>query len=170
MAVKSDPILANIMPAMVQHAGIWEGTYRHVDADGIELDCHDARIVCEFPTSGDIAYVQHNLFRWPDGREDRAMLPGTFRDGKLWWDLPSFHGYAWETHDGIVMLNLTRRDEPGAHFVEVIVVGETGDYRSRTWHWFRQGRLYKRTLCEEVRVSRKVRADDAAFTPGAALL
>ncbi|WP_255454673.1 hypothetical protein [Parasphingopyxis sp. CP4] len=162
-------ILADSMPAMVKHAGVWEGTYRHVDTNGTEIDYHDARIVCEFPSSGDIAYVQHNLFRWADGQEQRAMLPGVYRDGKLWWDMPTFHGYAWETEDEILMLNLTRRDEPGANFVEIIVMGDIGDRRSRTWHWFKNGALYKRTLCEESRVSTAVHPDDPAFTPGTGL-
>ena len=31
-------ILAEAMPAMVKHAGVWEGTYRHVDTKGAEID------------------------------------------------------------------------------------------------------------------------------------
>ncbi|WP_299322188.1 hypothetical protein [Parasphingopyxis sp.] len=162
-------LLDDLMPAMVRHEGVWEGTYRHIDADGTLLDRHAARIVCEFPGSGEAAYIQHNLFRWDDGREHRARLPGVYRDDKLWWDMPTFHGYAWETEDDVLMLNLTRRDEPGAHFVEIIILGDGGDRRSRTWHWFKDGALYKRTLCEEQRVSTDVSVDDPAFTPGGAL-
>lgn len=165
MAETGDRILDGLMPAMLRHEGVWEGAYRHVDTDGAELDRHAARIVCEFPRTGSAAYIQHNLFTWDDGREHRARLPGVYRDGKLWWDMPDFHGYGWETDDDILLLNLTRRDEPGAHFVEIIVMGETGDRRSRTWHWFRNGALFKRTLCEEWRVSPEVSAGDPAFTP-----
>lgn len=162
-------ILDDLMPAMVRHEGVWAGVYRHIDPEGELLDRHDARIVCEFPGSGDAAYIQHNLFSWDDGREQRACLPAVYRDGKLWWDMSTFHGYAWETEDDVLMLNLTRRDEPGAHFVEIIVMGEHGDRRSRTWHWFKNGALYKRTFCEERRVATDVSTDDPAFTPGAAL-
>jgi len=162
-------ILDELMPAMVRHEGIWEGVYRHVDAEGVLLDCHETRIACEFPGSGDAAYIQHNLFTWDDGREYRARLPGVYRNGKLWWDTPAFHGYAWETEDDVLMLNLTRRDEPGANFIEIIVMGDGGQRRSRTWHWFKDGALYKRTLCEERRVAAEVGAGDPAFTPGATL-
>jgi hypothetical protein len=144
--------MTETMPGMLRHEGVWEGIYRHVDADAARLDEHRVRIRCEFPDDGDFAYVQHNRFTWDDGRDFRATLPGTLRDGRLWWDLPAFAGYAWETLDGVLLLNLTRKDEPGAHFVEMIVLGASGDHRSRTWQWFRDGRLYKRTLCDEWRV------------------
>jgi hypothetical protein len=148
----SKPLIADIMPAMLRHDGVWEGLYRHVDVDGNLLDMHRTRVRCEFPTEGPYAYVQYNHFMWDDGRESHATLPGVLRDGKLWWDLETFRGYSWETEDGILMLNLERKDEPGANFFEMITMGDTGQYRSRTWQWFKDGKLYKRTLCDEERV------------------
>lgn len=141
-----------VMPTMRAHAGVWEGVYRHLDADAVPVDTHRVRIACRFPDDGPHAYVQHNLFVWDDGREARSTLPGTLRGDRLWWDTPTFHGSAWETHDGILMLNLTRKDEPGASFFETIVMGAGGAHRARTWQWFRDGRLYRRTLCDEQRV------------------
>ncbi len=146
--------LAEAMPTILRHRGTWEGVYRHVDAEGALIDRHRTRIICEFPETGPYAYVQHNLFMWDDGREFQAELPGVFRDGRLWWDVPTFHGYAWETLDGVILLNLTRKDEPNANFFEMIVLGAGGEHRARTWQWFRDGRLFKRTLCDEWLVSR----------------
>jgi hypothetical protein len=140
------------MPGMLQHEGMWEGVYRHLDADGALVDTHRTRIVCEFPPDGPWAYVQHNHFTWDDGREVRAELPAVYRDGRLWWDVPTFSGSAWETHGGVLMLHLDRKDEPGAFFVEMITLAPGGARRARTWHWFREGALYRRTLCDEVRV------------------
>ena len=71
----------------------------------------------------------------------------------MWWDTETFHGSAWETHDGLVLLNLDRKDDPGARFFEIIMMGDTGEHRARTWHWFKDGQLYKRTLCNESRVT-----------------
>lgn len=154
---------AALMPAMRKHEGVWGGVYTHVDTQGTILDRHDTRIVCEFPKDGPVLYNQHNLFTWKDGTEVRNFLPGIYADGKLWWDTPTFHGYAWETHDDVIMLNLTRKDEPGAYFVETIILGGTGTHRSRTWHWFKDGALYKRTLCEEYRISAEVSKSDPAY-------
>ena len=143
----------NAMPSMLKHEGVWEGIYTHVNAKTEVIDKHKVSIRCEFPASGPYPYIQHNHFTWDDGREYRATLPGVFKDGRLWWDQETFHGSAWETRDGIILLNLTRKDEPGAHFFEMITMGDTGEHRSRTWQWFKDGRLFKRTLCDEWRIS-----------------
>jgi hypothetical protein len=146
------------MPTLLAHEGLWEGTYTHIDVNRNVLDTHKTRVRCEFPQYGPIVYRQHNHFIWEDGREAKAELPGEFRDGRLWWDLPTFSGSAWETHDGLILLSLNRKDEPGARFFEIIMMGEGGKSRSRTWHWFKDGALYKRTLCEETRVDEERRA------------
>ncbi len=157
MTNPDQPLLAEIMPEMCRHAGLWRGTYRHVDRDNQPLDQHEAQVECLFPTSGPYAYIQQNLFTWPDGREYRSVLNGVLRDGRLWWDNAMFHGCAWETHFGLILLNLDRKDEPGSNFYEVICLGQSGRDRARTWHWFKNGALYKRTLCDEVLVEARGR-------------
>ncbi len=44
-------LLAREMPALFAHEGLWDGTYRHVDADGTLIDQHRMRTRCEFPDS-----------------------------------------------------------------------------------------------------------------------
>lgn len=146
-------ILHGIMPAMLDHEGIWCGTYRHVDVNGAELDTHEAQIECIFPHEGRWAYIQQNLFTWSDGREYRATLHGELRAGKLWFDHETFSGTSWETDKGLILLDLDRKDDPGANFYEIICMGSSGVDRARTWHWFRDGRLFKRTLCDERKVA-----------------
>ncbi|MFC7293050.1 hypothetical protein [Hirschia litorea] len=140
------------MPTMAKHAGIWEGIYTHIDVDANVIDRHKTRVVCEFPTEGEHVYIQHNHFMWEDGREYKARLPGVYRDGRLWWDLDTFHGSSWETDEGLIMLDLDRKDDPGANFYEIIALGKTGQHRARTWHWFKDGKLFKRTLCDETKI------------------
>jgi hypothetical protein len=146
---KSRPLLADAMPLMLRHAGIWQGTYRHIEANGALLETHSARVECVFPTSGPYAYIQHNHFTWDDGREYRASLDAVLRDGKLWWDNDNFRGCGWESDFGLILLNLQRKDDTGANFYEMICMGDDGKHRSRTWHWFKNGKLFKRTLCDE---------------------
>jgi len=140
------------MPAMLDHEGTWEGIYTHVDRKANVLDKHDVRIRCEFPDAGDYVYIQHNHFMWADGRDYKVQLPGIYKDGRLWWDTDTFHGTAWQTKDNLILLNLTRKDDPGANFFEIITMGDTGQHRARTWHWFKDGQLFKRTLCDEWKV------------------
>ena len=148
----TESLLNGIMPGMLKHAGTWEGTYRHVDLENNIVDVHKSRVECIFPSEGDHAYIQKNLFQWDDGREYRATLNGILRDNKLWWDNENFDGCSWETEFGLILLNLNRKDDPGANFYEIICMGDSGVDRARTWHWFKDGKLFKRTLCDEVRV------------------
>ncbi len=150
--MNAKPLLADIMPAMVKHAGVWEGVYRHVDLDNNAIENHRSRVECIFPTEGPFGYIQKNLFQWDDGREYRSVLNGELRENKLWWDNDSFDGCSWETDFGLILLNLNRKDDPGANFYEIICMGDSGNYRSRTWQWFKDGKLFKRTLCDEQRV------------------
>lgn len=143
---------ATAMPAMLRHAGTWEREYRHVDRDGALADFHLMATRCEFPASGPYAYIQHNVLRWPDGRVVERSFPGVFADGLLRWDTDRFTGRGWETRDGIVMLRLERKDEPGVRFTEMIELSDDGQSRARTWQWFRDGAPFRRTLCDEWRV------------------
>jgi hypothetical protein len=142
------------MPSILTHEGVWRGTYRHLDANGALIDQHASQVVCEFPQDGPYAYIQHNTFTWADGTVKTAALPGVFRDGRLWWDVATFHGSAWETHAGLVLLHLHRKDLPGAWFWEIICRADGAPTRARTWHWFgTDGALIRRTLCDETRVA-----------------
>lgn len=136
---------------MRAHEGLWRGVYQHLDADGVLEDVHDSEVLCEFPTDGPVFYRQRIRFRWADGRTREDVFDGVIRDGAVWFDTPTFHGKSWES-EGLVLLTLQRKDEPGALFHELIALGAGGDHRARTWHWFRDGRLYRRTLCTEQRV------------------
>jgi hypothetical protein len=141
------------MPALVRHAGVWEGTYRTVTTDGVEVDRHASRIEVSFPDDGAFAYVQKNRFTWPDGRVVEAEHPGVYRDGRLWWDTGLIQGSAWQGDDRTCTLTWERTDAPGAHLYELIVLAPDGRTRARTWHWFRDGECYQRTLIDEAKVA-----------------
>lgn len=145
--------IREVIPAMVEHEGIWEGTYRYVDIEGNLLDIHKSRVECIFPDEGPYAYVQRNHFTWDDGREYEVELLGTLKDDKVYWDTEDFKGYGWASYDGFILLSLDRKDEPGARFHEMIIMDPDGKNRARTWHWFKEGKCFKRTLCDEYRVS-----------------
>jgi hypothetical protein len=75
------------MPALVRHAGVWEGTCRAVDSAGVGVDRHASRIEVSFPDDGPNVYVQKNRGTWPDGLSPAPTWHG-FRDGHCFqWTL-----------------------------------------------------------------------------------
>ncbi len=140
------------MPAMLLHDGWWDGWYRHFDADGTPIDAHKVKTYCEFPDSGDAHYVQHNWLSWDDGRSEVYEFDGRLDGQYLRWNTERFSGYCWQTNEETLMLKLDRLDEPGAYYVEMINIAPDGQSRARTWQWFKDGRPWKRTLCDEWRI------------------
>jgi hypothetical protein len=147
-----NPVQAT-MPALMRHRGVWEGRYRLVDIEGRLLDWHHSRIEVRFPDEGPHDYVQRNHFWWPDGRELRVEHPAICRNGVLLWNTDHIHGQAWSVDERSTVLTWRRTDSPGAELYEIIVINESNDQRTRTWHWLRDGALYQRTLIDERRVS-----------------
>jgi hypothetical protein len=140
------------MPVLTRHAGIWEGEYIHVTPDNTVIDRHKSRLQCSFPDSGPHAYYQINTYTWDDGRSEEIHFPATYRDGRIWWDTDRIDGSAWEVDGRTVMLMWTRKDMPGSYLYEMIQLSEDGTKRGRTWHWFENDELVKRTCIKEHRV------------------
>ncbi len=46
-----------------------------------------------------------------------------------------------------------RKNEPDTYLYEMIQMSDDGLTRARTWQWFKNDRLFQRTLIDESRVS-----------------
>ena len=145
--------LLQLYPDMISHEGIWEGEYIHIDLSGNILDQHRCRIECVFPKQGEIVYIQKNEFNWADGRKFQVEFDGTMKGNKLYWNTETFEGYGWSVNENIFVLELDRKDEPGVSFTEMIVLADNKKHRARTWHWFKEGKCFKRTLCNESKIT-----------------
>ncbi len=142
--------LFKVMPDIVRHQGVWLGEYQVIDLAGNLIDQHSSRVECVFPEHGEVVYRQNNSFSWQDGRQLEMSFDGILQGDKIYWDTPTFHGYGWLVNESVFMLELARKDVIGASFTEMIVLGHSGKHRARTWHWFKDGRCYQRTLCNEM--------------------
>jgi hypothetical protein len=147
------------MPLLASGEGVWEGWYRYYDAMTGELtDAHRSRLICRIPEDGKPSdYHQTNHYYWADGRVETREFPANYRDGRIWWDNDLINGWAaaMQPDDNHLStcLNWVRKDEPGIYLYEMIQVDKAVQNRARTWHWFRDGKCYQRTLIDEVRVS-----------------
>lgn len=141
------------MPVLVRHEGEWEGTYLLVDDQGKILDQHASHLTCSFPRDGSADYFQINRYRWADGRTEEHRFPGQYRDGRVYFDSDRIYGYCWEVDDLTVILTWYYKSDPDQNWLyEMIQISANGQHRARTWHWFENGELVKRTLIKEKRV------------------
>jgi hypothetical protein len=141
------------MPVLARHEGEWEGEYIHVDNQNVEVDRHKSHLQCRFPDGGAHDYYQINTYIHADGRSEELHFPAVYRDKRIWWDTDRIYGSAWEIDERTVVLTWTRKDMPGAYLYEMIQISEDGNNRGRTWHWFEDDKLVKRTCITERRVS-----------------
>lgn len=140
------------MPVLARHEGEWEGEYIHVDADNTEIDRHKSYLTCRFPEEGPWDYFQVNRYTWADGREESFEFPAKYAEDRIWWDTERIEGCAWEIDPRTVCLTWVRKDLPGEYLYEMIQLSQDAKDRGRTWHWFKDDALYKRTLIKERRV------------------
>jgi hypothetical protein len=140
------------MPVLARHEGEWEGEYIHVDVDNREVDRHKSYLQCRFQADETYPYYQINTYTWPDGRVEEIHFPATYKDQKIWWDTERIDGSAWELDERTVVLTWTRKDSPGTYLYEMIQISADNNHRGRTWHWFENDVLVKRTCIKERRV------------------
>jgi hypothetical protein len=140
------------MPVLVRHEGEWVGRYIYVDAAGQIVDQHASHLTCSFPADGSGDYFQINRYTWDDGRTEEHRFPATFKDGKIWFDSERILGHAWEVDDKTVILTWHYKTDPGNYLYEMIQLSPCGNHRARTWHWFDNGELVRRTLIKETRL------------------
>ncbi|NBW82517.1 DUF3598 family protein [bacterium] len=140
------------MPLLARHAGQWTGVYTTVDAEGKIIDRHASYLTCEFSDDPKFPYKQTNRYMWDDGKTEEHFFPASYANKKIWFESERISGAAWEADEDTVMLTWKRKDIANSKLVEMIQLSSDGLRRSRTWHWFVDDKLVKRTLIEENKV------------------
>lgn len=143
------------MPLLVRHEGVWEGTYTFIAPTLEVLDRYDFRIRVSFPDDGQggRTYRQESDYRWPDGRTQSLVFEGTLGDGGLRFDNGRIQGRMRELDETTLYLAFGFTAEPEVEVCEMIQLSADGQHRARTWHWFRNGKLFQTTLVDERRAA-----------------
>jgi hypothetical protein len=144
--------MARQFPVLARGAGRWTGTYTHLDPAGGLIDEHQIDTDSEFPSDGSADFRLRIHNRWHDGRESQIELLADYRNNRLEWR-ERLVGWMQELDDQTVYLNFTYANDPSIRVCEMIQVGPDGQNRARTWHWFRDDRLFKVTLARETRAA-----------------
>lgn len=149
MSIKED------IPFLIRNEGIWEGYYRYYDADGNKVDEHKSRLMCRIIDDED--YHQTNCYFWKDGKKEVRDFPTRIEDKRLVF-YTDIDGWAaavdLDKYKRTMMLNWVRKGEDDLYLYEMIQMSDDGQTRARVWQWFKEGRLFMRTLIDEQLVSR----------------
>lgn len=141
--------IAEVMPLLARHAGRWLGTYTHCGLRHDVLDRHDFAIDVSFPDP--CTYRQDSHYAWPDGRRQTLTFEGVLENEAIVFNNGRIAGRIWALDAETLYLTFRFSAEPVVHVCEMIQLSANGRDRARTWHWFRNGKLYQRTLVEERR-------------------
>jgi len=142
------------LPLLYRHKGLWRGRYWFVDPDFRLIDSYAFEIECSFPDDeAGVHYRQTSHYRWDDGRTQAVVFEARLQGDRLCWDNGRIAGRMWAVDDETLYLRFRFHDRPAVHVTEMIQLSPCGQHRARTWHWFRDQRLFQRTLVKEARVS-----------------
>lgn len=166
--------LATRMPTLAAQMGVWEGEYVHLDADHREIDRHKSKLVCHLDND---RLIQSNIYNWADGTREVRYFEGVLDGDRLLISNENIDGWvaplAGDATQRTIMVLWTRAGAPDFRFYEMITVSEDGKAKNRTWHWYDKGRLFQRTLINEILITTDWRAHDApefhAYRPRAPL-
>jgi hypothetical protein len=147
-------IIKREMPLLARHAGVWAGTYRFITPQLELLDQYDFRIRVSFPDDDDggITYRQESHYTWPDGREYELTFEAQYGGNGMVELAGRLAGHIRELDDRTIYLNFSFDDQPGVDVCEMIQLADNNNDRARTWHWFKDGKLFQLTLVDERRV------------------
>ncbi|MFG1943638.1 DUF3598 family protein [Nonomuraea sp. NPDC048826] len=128
-------------------SGVWEGTYTVLAPDGTVLERYPSRQEGRMEGTDwteKVTYLREGAE--PAVRHYRAVVDGDsvqFVDTEMW-------GSTNRAGDQAIVFTFGWNDRPGERIVEMSM--PTGDYRTRLWQHFENGRLSRLTVIEERRV------------------
>lgn len=140
------------MPVLIRHEGDWVGTYTLIDTEGNILEKHNSHLTCYFPEDDEYPFYQINRYKWLDGKREELYFPAAYRDQKIWFDTDRIEGQAWEVDNSTVILFFIYKAVPDLHLYEMSQISPCNNYRSRTWHWFKNNQIFRRTMIQEERL------------------
>ena len=153
-------IISMSQAVVADQAGVWDGEYVHLDANHTVVDRHRSRLVCRLHdgAEGTAKLSQTNIYTWDDGQQEIRYFDAVFEGDRLWLKNDLIEGWTsaikMDETQRTIMVVWTRPSEPGFTYYEMITLSEDGDAKNRTWHWYREGRLFQRTVINEERISR----------------
>ncbi len=133
-----------------KHGGVWEGTYKRINAAGELMWEHKSRLSLRLDGN---AWRQSNLYEFPGGRVEFHNFGLSHFDekGVMTFDNPRIYGKSWET-DGSIILWWTYKEESSSKLYEIINLIDD-KHRMRVWQHSTNGVFEGLTMIEEWKIA-----------------
>ena len=149
MVILASASQSNVPELYKEHEGVWEGSYRYLNADGSQKDFHKSVLFQKI--EGNV-WHQVNLYKWEDGKTRAFYFPGTFdKDGVMIMDNPRLYATI-RVDERNVLMNWQYKEVAGSNNWEIISLPSDGT-RARTWQLTVGGEVSGFTLISEKRTS-----------------
>tara|TARA_R100000365_G_C2728312_1_gene59089 strand:- start:410 stop:790 length:381 start_codon:yes stop_codon:yes gene_type:complete len=121
-----------------------------ISPDGKLLDSYTVDTLSRFPTDGSADYSLHIIHTWPHGKQREIMILADYRNNQLEWR-DRVTGQMREIDDTTVYVTFAMTDDPSVQVRGLMNVSPDGTQRARTWHWFKNEKLFRLSLAWEER-------------------
>jgi hypothetical protein len=155
------------LPSLARQQGVWRGVFRRYDATGTLLAEFPSEIIVRVETNSTTTeYHQTNIYRPAGAPVQRIDSRGEIRDGRFWFENARLRGWSMDIpgdESGLgAVLVMHYTDGSKQSVYEIITRSEDGRRRWRATQYFQDGKLTRRTLIDEEKVTDDWRAWDAA--------
>jgi hypothetical protein len=155
-------------PHIARQAGVWRGTFRRYDADGRLAEEFPAEITMRvIPGDGRLLYHQTNVYRPPGKPPETLENFGEVRDGKIHFGNDRLDAWKMDvpgdSSGRSAVLLMDYKDGSGMYMHQIVSLSDDGRFRSRTAQYLVKGRIVRRTLIDEEKLTDDWRAYDASI-------
>lgn len=137
-----------------QMGGTWTGIFRRYDAGGALVETLPSEIRIAFDRDGQ-DYIQTNILRRPDGREERIETTGRWDGDRLRFSNARIEGWfgplEGDTTGLASVLQMTFKGPQPMTMSELLTVSPDSKHRMRVAQYVRDGKIVRRTLIDEER-------------------
>jgi hypothetical protein len=160
--------IAQAMPVLYRHRGVWEGVYRRFTAAGDLQQTFNSRLFHRFYDDAHWPRSTHqtNIYWLPGGTVQVVDSYGDYRDGRMHFDGDRAVGWiaddAADANGRSTLLYLTYPHDPSLSLYQATQISDCGQYRTRVAQYLRDGRTATRTLIDEHLVTQDWAAFEAA--------
>lgn len=142
---------------VAQMQGVWKGSFRRYDAQGVLVETLPSEVQVRFPEGGKPHdYHQTNILRMADGKEQRIETHGKWDGDTLRFSNPRVDGWFKSLDVDASGLNsvlfMAFKDGSGLTVSEIITLSPDGKQRMRAAQYVIGGKIVRRSLIDETRL------------------